>query len=251
MKLKGKVALVTGSGRNIGRCTVLSLASMGADVVVNSRTNFSEAEAVAAEARVLGVRALAITADHAQVDQVNAMFQRAVAELGPIDILVNNAAVRGVRPFADLSQGEWDQVIEGKLTGTYLCTRAVVPDMMARRSGRIINVLGSLAQRGAPNRVHVAASVNGVMGLTKALALELAPYGITVNGVSPGLIDTEREDDGPALAYRRENAATIPMGRLGRIDEVASLIAYLATADASYITGQIIAVNGGIYLNNA
>lgn len=238
-RLAGRVALVTGSGRNIGRATVLRLAADGADVVVNARTNEAEAQAVAAEARALGVRATAILADVADREAVDAMVSAAIEELGRIDILINNAAVRPSKPFAELTDEVWERVRGVVLDGALYCTRAVVPSMIERGSGNIQFIVGGGAFSGGKERAHVSAAKMGLVGLSNSLARELGPHNIRVNVVSPGLIDTSRD------------AAWYPKGigedveRKGTVGDIAAACAFLASDDAAYITGQTLHVNGG------
>ncbi len=239
MKLAGHVALVTGSGRNIGRATVLRLAADGADVVVNARTNEAQAQAVAAEARALGVRATAILADVANRKAVDAMVSEAMAELGGIDILVNNAAIRPSKPFVDVTDEEWERVRGVVLDGALYCTRAVVPSMIARGSGNIQFIVGDGAFSGRAERAHVSAAKMGLVGLGRSLARELAPHNIRVNIVSPGFIDTARD---PAW-YPKGIGEDVE--RKGTVDDVAAACAFLASDDAAYITGQTLHVNGG------
>ena len=237
MKLAGRVALVTGSGRNIGRATVLRLAADGADVVVNARTNEAEAQAVADEARALGVRATAILADVADRKQVDAMVSTAVAELGGIDILINNAAIRPSKPFVEVTDEEWERVRGVALDGALYCTRAVVPSMIARGSGNIQFIVGNGAFSGGVERAHISAAKMGLVGLGRSLARELGPHNIRVNIVSPGVIDTTRD----AAWYPRG----INVERKGTVDDVAAACAFLASDDAAYITGQTLHVDGG------
>jgi 3-oxoacyl-[acyl-carrier protein] reductase len=243
-KLEGKVALVTGSGRNIGRATVLKLADEGAHVIVNARSNQAEAEAVAEEARARGVKALAILADVSQRDQVEAMVAQALAELGRIDILVNNAAIRPHKPFQEVTLEDWKAVQGVVLDGAFYTTRAVIESMIANNYGRILYFMGEGAFAGGPGRAHVSAAKYGLIGLARSLAAELAPYNIRVNIVSPGSIDTTREH--PEW-YRGHvpNAAGIPLGRQGTVDEIAATCLFLLSDDGGFITGQTIHVNGG------
>lgn len=243
MSLAGKVALVTGSGRNIGRATVLELAGRGADVVVNARSNRAEAEAVAREAQGLGVKAIALVADVADQAQVDRMVSEAVAHLGPIDILVNNAGLRKVASIVELSVEEWREVVGVNMDGPFYLCKAVVPGMIERGWGRIINVSGLNAFKGRADWAHVCASKMGALGLTRGLAVELAPHGILVNHIVPGAFDTSR--DGPQTPLRAQRVAGIPLGRLGLPEEVAKACAFLASDEASFITGQTIHVNGG------
>ncbi len=244
MSLAGKVALVTGSGRNIGRATVLELAGRGADVVVNARSNRAEAEAVAREAQGLGVKAIAFVADVADQAQVDRMVSEAVAHLGPIDILVNNAGLRKVASIVELSVEEWREVVGVNMDGPFYLCKAVVPGMIERGWGRIINVSGLNAFKGRADWAHVCASKMGALGLTRGLAVELAPHGILVNHIVPGAFDTAA-DGGQELPPAAQRAAGIPLGRLGLPEEVAKACAFLASDEASFITGQTIHVNGG------
>ena len=241
MSLQGKVALVTGSGRNIGRATVLELARRGANVVVNARTNQQEAESVAREATSIGVKALAIVADVSAQDQVVRMVDQAIAEFGRIDILVNNAGLRRQSPLTQMSVAEWREVLGVNLDGPFYCCQAVVPTMISAGGGRIINVSGLNAFTGRADWAHVCASKMGALGLTRAPALELAPHGILVNHIVPGAFDTARAG-GQGVEPAARIASGIP---LGMPEEVAQTCAFLASDGASFITGQTIHVNGG------
>ena len=243
-RLDGKVALVTGSGRNIGRATVLKLAGEGANVVVNARSNEAEAEAVAREARDLGVKALPILADIAKKTDIDAMVARALSEFGRIDILINNAAIRPHKPFTEFSVSDWEHVRGVVLDGAIYCTQAVVPSMVEHRFGRILFFTGDGSFTGGSGRAHVSAAKMGLVGLARALATEFAPQNIRVNVVSPGSIDTRR--DNPEW-YRGHapSAAGIPLGRQGHVDELAATCLFLVSDDGGFITGQTIHVNGG------
>ena len=243
-KLDGKVALVTGSGRNIGRATVLKLAGEGAHVVVNARTNQAEADAVVREARDRGVKALAVIADVARKDQVDAMVARALSEFGRIDILINNAAIRPHKPFTELTDEDWENVRGVVLDGAMHCTRAVIPSMVENRYGRILFFTGEGAFTGGSGRAHVSAAKMGLVGLARALATEFAAQNIRVNVVSPGSIDTRR--DNPEWYHGHvPGAAGIPLGRQGKVDEIAATCLFLVSDDGGFITGQTIHVNGG------
>ena len=243
-RLDGKVALITGSGRNIGRATALRLAAAGAHVVVNARANEAEAEGVAREVRERGAKALAILADVASKDQVAAMVARALAEFGRIDILINNAAIRPHKPFTELTIEDWERVRGVILDGAFFCTQAVVPSMVENRYGRILFFTGEGAFTGGNGRAHVSAAKMGLVGLARALAVEFAAQNIRVNVVSPGSIDTRR--DHPEW-YRGQppSAAGIPLGRQGQVDEIAATCLFLVSDDGGFITGQTIHVNGG------
>ena len=243
-KLEGKVALVTGSGRNIGRATVLKLAGEGAHVVVNARSNQAEADAVADEARERGVKALAVIADVAKKDQVDAMVARALSEFGRIDILINNAAIRPHKPFTELTMEDWEAVRGVVLDGAMYCTRAVIASMVENRYGRILFFTGEGAFTGGSGRAHVSAAKMGLVGLARALASEFAAQNIRANVVSPGSIDTRR--DNPEW-YRGHtpSASGIPLGRQGHVYEIAAACLFLVSDDGGFVTGQTIHVNGG------
>jgi len=247
MTLDGRVAIVTGSGRNIGRATALELARRGAAVVVNARANRLEAEGVVGEIEALGGKAIAAIADVGDQAQVNAMAERALEAFGRVDILVNNAGMRAAQSIADMTAAQWRRVLAVNLDAPFFCAQAVVPGMMERGWGRIINVSGLNAFSGRAGWAHVCASKMGALGLTRALAAELAEYNILVNHVVPGAFDTTPppEQAGGAMPPAAARAAGIPLGRLGMPQEIATTCAFLASDDASFITGQTIHVNGG------
>ena len=244
-KLDGKVALVTGSGRNIGRATVLKLAAEGANVVVNSRSNQAEANAVAQEARTLGVKALSVLADVANKEQVDSMISRAMAEFGCIDILINNAAIRPHKPFTEVTLQDWETVRGVVLDGAFYCTRAVINTMVANQYGRILFFTGEGAFAGGAMRAHVSAAKMGLVGLARSLAAEFAPQNIRVNVVCPGSIDTSRANP-EWYQGRAPNASGIPLGRQGMPEEIAATCLFLVSDDGGFITGQTIHVNGGV-----
>jgi 3-oxoacyl-[acyl-carrier protein] reductase len=243
-KLEGKVALVTGSGRNIGRATALKLAAEGAHVVVNARTNQAEADAVMREAQALGVKAIAVAADVARKDQVEAMAARALAEFGRIDILINNAAIRPHKPFTELTQQDWEAVRGVVLDGALYLTRALIEPMVANKYGRILFFTGEGAFIGGSGRAHVSAAKMGLVGFARGLASEFAPHNIRVNVVSPGSIDTTRANP-EWYQGRVPSAAGIPLGRQGKVEEIAATCVFLVSDDGGFITGQTIHVNGG------
>ena len=247
MTLDGRVAIVTGSGRNIGRATALELARRGAAVVVNARANRLEAEGVVGEIEALGGKAIAAVADVGDQAQVNGMSERALEAFGRVDILVNNAGMRAAQGVADMTVEQWRQALAVNLDAPFFCAQAVVPGMMGRGWGRIINVSGLNAFSGRAGWAHVCASKMGALGLTRALAAELAEYNILVNHIVPGAFDTTPppEQAVGAMPPAAARAAGIPLGRLGMPEEIATACAFLASDDASFITGQTIHVNGG------
>ena len=243
-KLQDRVALVTGSGRNIGRATVLKLAAEGAHVIVNARSNEAEAEAVAREAQALGVSAIAVVADVGKKDQVEAMATRALSEFGRVDILINNAAIRPHKPFTELTQQDWEAVRGVVLDGALYLTRAVIDSMVQHKYGRILFFTGEGAFIGGSGRAHVSAAKMGLVGFARGLASEFAAHNIRVNVVSPGSIDTQRANPEWYLG-RLPSASGIPLGRQGKVDELAATCLFLVSDDGGFITGQTIHVNGG------
>lgn len=244
-KLDGKVALVTGSGRNIGRATILKMAAEGANVVVNARSNQAEADAVAEEARAMGVKAMAILADVSNKEQVDSMVSMAMAEFGKIDILVNNAAIRPHKPFLEVTLEDWEYVRGVVLDGAFYTTSAIMPSMVKNEYGRIIFFTGDGAFQGPPERAHVSAAKMGLVGMCRSLASEFAPKNIRVNVVSPGSIDTSREHPEWYPNARPPDASHIPMQRQGKVDEIASTVMFLISDEGGFITGQSIHANGG------
>lgn len=232
-RVEGRVALVTGSSRNLGRATVLELARRGADVIVNGRSNREEAEATAVEAASFGVRAVAILADVGVEQEVQAMVEEALDRMGRVDILINNAGYRGAAPFTEMSTEEWRAAAAVNFDGPFYCTRAVVPSMIENGYGRIITVSGLNSWHGRAGWSHICGSKMGAVGMTRALAAELGSYGILVNHVVPGAF----------LAH--PDPESIPVGRIGTAEELAKVYAFLASEDASYVTGQTLHVNGG------
>lgn len=245
-KLDGKVALITGSGRNIGRATALKLAAEGAHIVVNARTNQAEIDAVAREVRDLGVKAVAILADVAKKDQVDALAARALSEFGRVDILINNAAIRPHKPFTEVTVQDWEHVRGVVLDGAFYLTQAIIPSMVKNQYGRILFFTGDGAFTGGSGRAHVSAAKMGLVGMARALASEFAPQNIRANVVSPGSIDTRR-DNPEWYQGRVPGASGIPLGRQGHVDEIAGACLFLVSDDGGFITGQTIHVNGGAH----
>jgi 3-oxoacyl-[acyl-carrier protein] reductase len=244
-KLDGKVALVTGSGRNIGRATVLRLAGEGAHVIVNARSNRAEAEAVAREAEALGVKARAIVADVGKREEVQALADQALAAFGRVDILINNAAIRPHKPFREVTDEDWERVRGVVLDAGLWLTRALIGPMVDNKYGRILFFVGDGAYSGrGSGRAHISAAKMGLVGLARGLASEFAPHNIRVNVVSPGSIDTRR-DNPEWYGGRPPDAAGIPLGRQGTVAEIAATCLFLVSDDGGFITGQTIHVNGG------
>jgi 3-oxoacyl-[acyl-carrier protein] reductase len=236
--------MVTGAGRNIGRSIALGLAAEGADAVILVRSSREDANGVAEEVRSRGRRALVAVADVRDERAISHVVEETRETLGPVTVLVNNAAVRPEKPFLNLSLEEWQEVVGIVLTGAFVCSRAVLPGMVEAGWGRIVNIAGLTGQTGAANRAHVVAGKAGLIGLTKALALEYAANNIMVNAISPGLIDTARRGAEP----KHYVGQSIPVGRRGRLEEVAAMVRYLVSEEAAYVTGQTLNINGGLYL---
>jgi 3-oxoacyl-[acyl-carrier protein] reductase len=244
-KFDGKVALVTGSGRNIGRATVLSLAREGAHVIVNARSNREEANSVVREAEGLGVKAIAVMADMAKKDEVEAMAAKALSEFGRVDILINNAAIRPHKPFLELTDADWELVRGVVLDGALYLTRALIGKMVENKYGQVLFFVGDGAYSGrGSGRAHLSAAKMALVGFARGLASEFAPHNIRVNVVSPGSIDTRR-DNPEWYGNRPPDAAGIPLGRQGKIDEIAATCLFLVSDDGGFITGQTVHVNGG------
>jgi 3-oxoacyl-[acyl-carrier protein] reductase len=243
-ELAGKVALVTGSARNIGRAIARSLAAGGAAVMVNANSSRAEGEQTVAMIEAAGGRAALHLADVTDAGAVAALVEAAVREFGRLDFLVNNAAVRAETPFAQIRFEEWRRVLATVLDGAFLCTQACLPHMIRAGGGTIVNIGGLTAHRGADGRAHVIAAKAGLAGLTRGLALDFAPHHITVNCVVPGTIETVRGL--PGAPERPEHRRSLPpVGRRGEPEEIAAMVRMLCGPDARYITGQSIHVNGG------
>jgi len=246
-ELGGKVALVTGGARNIGRAIGRALAEGGAAVMVNANTSRADAEQTVAMIEAEGGRAAVHIADVTDEKAVKAMIDATVKKFGRIDLLVNNAAVRAETPFADMTLVEWRRVIATVLDGAFLCTQACLPHIARAGGGTVVNIGGMTAHKGAEGRAHVIAAKSGLAGMTRALALDLAPHGITVNCVVPGLIETVRGL--PGAPERPEHRRGLPpVGRRGEPEEIAAVVRLLCGPDSRYITGQAIHVNGGAYM---
>jgi 3-oxoacyl-[acyl-carrier protein] reductase len=243
-KLDGRVALVTGASRGIGAAIAVAFGREGARVAVNYRRSEVQALAVVAAIEAAGSKAIAIQADVAQAPAVRTLVDRTVAAFGPLDILVNNAGILNAVPLEQMTEDVWDEMLATNLRSVFLCTRAVLPAMLARGRGRIINVTSQLGQKGMPNHAHYAAAKAGVIGFTRALAREVGPRGVHVNAIAPGPIETDLI--GPiADEFRREKTAIFALRRFGQPDEVAPTAVFLACDDSSYYAGQTLCPNGG------
>jgi 3-oxoacyl-[acyl-carrier protein] reductase len=247
--LSGKVALITGASRGIGAAAALKLAEAGASVAVNYLEREAEASKVVAAIRSRGARAIAIRADVSSYQEVGAMFERAVAEFGQLDILVANAGIWEPGPIEELTPENWQRTIDINLKGVYLSCHFAARLMKPRRSGRIITISSTAGQRGEAFYCHYAASKGGIISLTKSLAAELGPHGITVNCVAPGWVDTDMSASALADPVQlAEIIRTIPIGRIASAQDVAGPIVFLASELARHINGEVLNVNGGSVL---
>jgi 3-oxoacyl-[acyl-carrier protein] reductase len=249
--LNGKVALVTGASSGIGRATAEALAASGARVAINFHRNEAGAEAARAEIVSGGGSAIVVQADVTSAGDVQSLVEKTVAEFGPIDILVNNAGslIERLR-ILELTEERWDEVIDLNLKSAFLCSQAVAASMMERKTGAIIN-LSSIAGRngGALGSIHYSAAKGGMITFTKGLAKEMAPFGVRVNAVSPGVIDTPYHEEFSSPEMMKTYAGMIPLGRVGTPAEVAKVICFLASDAASYLVGETIEINGGMFMD--
>ena len=245
MDFAGKTAVVTGGSRGIGRAVCLELAKGGANVVLCYAGNESAAAETVSACEALGAKALSVKCDVADSAQVKKLMDEAIKAFGRIDILVNNAGITRDGLLMMMKEEDFDAVLSANLKGTFLCMKAVSRTMMKQRYGRIVNLSSVVGLRGNAGQVNYAASKAGVIGMTKSLAKELASRGVTVNAVAPGFIDTDMTAAMPEAA-KTATLASIPMQRLGAPEDIAKAVAFLASDDAAYITGQVIAVDGGM-----
>lgn len=245
-ELNGKVAIVTGAGRNIGRAIALALADGGASIVVNARSNRAEADAVAREIEASGGKALVHIGDVADAEAVQALADAALNHFGRLDILVNNAALRREKPFAEMDYAEWRKILDVTLDGAFHCVKACLPGLRKSGAGTIVNIGGLSAHTGSKNRAHVVTAKAGIVGFTRALAYDLADDRITVNCVAPGLIGTPRPKGQPEPAHHLVHQTIT--GERGKPEDVAATVRFLCGPGARYITGQAIHTNGGAYL---
>jgi 3-oxoacyl-[acyl-carrier protein] reductase len=245
--LEGKVALVTGAGRNIGRAIALTLARDGAVVVVNGRADHAAVDGVVGEITGGGGKAIAAMGDISDPKVAPRLAEQAAQAFGGVDILVTNAGLRRQTSFLDMSFEEWREILSVALDGAFLLGKAIVPQMVARGGGAFVGLSGVSTHVGTPNRCHVSASKAGLEGLMRALAVELAPHNITCNALAPGAIDTMRAGAAPHAPANRVNRP-IPLKRFGTVDEIAAMVRLLVGPEGRFITGQTIHVNGGEFL---
>ncbi|MDD3250206.1 MAG: 3-oxoacyl-ACP reductase FabG [Smithellaceae bacterium] len=244
MKLKDRVAIVTGSSRGIGRSIALALAKEGADLVINYAQRADKAKTVEEQIHSMGRRAISVKADVSDFDQVSHMVNSAIAEFGKVDILVNNAAQHRGRVVHKLSNDDWNVVINSNLTGTFYCCKQVVPHMINQKAGKIINISSAVGVRGFPGDVAYGAAKAGILGLTKSLAREVAHYGINVNAIVCGYVETDMTMM-VQKAQRDFMASMIPISRIGQPDDIAEVVTFLAYG-GTYMTGSLIHVDGGV-----
>ncbi len=247
MRLENQTAIVTGGSRGIGEAIALRLADEGANVAVCASRSIEGAETVAAKIRAKGREAIALKADVSQAEDVSALIKRVIDTWGKVDILVNNAGITRDNLIMRMKDEEWDEVLDVNLKGAYRCIKAVTRAMMKARSGRIINVSSVVGLMGNAGQINYAASKAGLIGITKSAAKELASRNITVNAVAPGFIPTDMTSELPD-DLKTKLIELIPLGTLGKPEDIAAAVAFLASPDANYITGQVIVVDGGIVM---
>lgn len=245
--LKGKTALVTGASRGIGRAIAIELGQAGANVVVNYAGNEAAAAETVTKLKALGADAVALKCDVSEASEADGLVKQTIEHFGGIDILVNNAGITRDNLLMRMKEAEFDEVIATNLKGVYNCIKAVTRPLMRQRAGRIINISSVVGAIGNPGQANYAAAKAGVIGLTKAVARELATRGVTVNAVAPGFIETEMTDKLPPET-KEQLMDGIPMTRLGKPEDVARVVRFLATEDAAYMTGQTLHVDGGMYM---
>ncbi|MFT4437138.1 SDR family NAD(P)-dependent oxidoreductase [Caballeronia sp. 15715] len=248
--LQGRTAIVTGSGQNIGRAIALAYARNGANVVINGHSNLETIEAVAAEARALGVKAIAVRADVGDSEAVEQMVERTANELGSVDIVVSNVSVRHHQPFLDISVEDWNQIINSNLSASFYLAKFAIPHMIKRGWGRVINISGRDGFFPKINRAHNVTCKAGVFALAKAIAVEFGQVGITANAIAPGIIETTR-DPVHYPNFEKEYEArrqAMPVRRLGTTDDIAESCLYLCSQAGGFVTGQILHVNGGEFM---
>jgi 3-oxoacyl-[acyl-carrier protein] reductase len=255
MRLEGKAALVTGASRNIGREIALTFAREGADLVLNTRQSAKELDEVAAQCRELGVRTVTAVCDVGDADSVRRMVSDGIDQLGKIDVLVSNVAIRPHKPITEVSDDEWQQVMNTNLNSAFYLSKAVLPEMLERRSGSIIALGGQSSITGRPNTTAVTAAKTGLLGLIRAIAAEAAPHGVRANMVNPGSTDTSREHpewypefQGGMSRGSNQHLQDLPMGRQATVQDVANACLFFASDESAYITGDSVNVMGGRYI---
>jgi 3-oxoacyl-[acyl-carrier protein] reductase len=247
MNVNGKIALVTGASRGIGKEIALELAREGANVVVNYSGSEAKANEVVDEIKSMGREAVAIQCNVADSDSVQSMVKDTISQFGTLDILVNNAGITKDNLLMRMKENEWDDVININLKGVFLCTKAVTRQMMKQRSGRIINISSIVGVSGNPGQANYVAAKSGVIGLTKTAAKELAPRGITVNAIAPGFISTDMTDQLPE-DVRNEMLKQIPLNRFGDPKDIAKVVSFMASESSAYMTGQTLHIDGGMVM---
>ena len=246
MELKGKVALVTGGAQGIGKAVALMLARHGGDVVV-ADVNLEKAAETAKEVEATGRGAMAVNVDVTRLSDVENMVESVIGHFGRIDILINNAGIARDKLILRMTEEDWDAVLDVNLKGTFNCTKAVIKHMSKQRSGKIVNIASVVGEMGNAGQANYSASKAGVIGLTKTIAREFSQRGINVNAIAPGYIQTPMTDVLPDKA-KEELKRMIPMERLGQPEDVAYAVLFLVSEGSSYVTGQVLNVNGGIYM---
>ena len=247
MKLAGKIAIVTGAGRGIGRGVALALAAEGASVVVNYSRSAEAAETVVNQITNMGGTAFAVKGDVASADDMNALAKTTLEKYGKIDILVNNAGITRDKLMLRMTEEDWDAVLDINLKGTFLAVKAVCPSLLKQRSGVIVNVGSVIGKVGGAGQVNYAASKSGLVGLTKSLAKELGGRNIRVNAVAPGFIESDMTE-GLKEEHKEAILKQIPLGRLGVVEDVANVVTFLCSDAAAYIQGEVISIDGGLFM---
>lgn len=247
MGLEGKVAIVTGGSRGIGKAVAIKLGQLGAKVIVNYKGSEAEADAVVAQIQANGGEAVAIQGDVSQAADNQKLVEQTIKTYGRVDILVNNAGIARDNLMMRMTEADWDAVLDTNLKGSFLLTKAVQRQMIKQRYGRIVNMTSVIGQAGNAGQANYSAAKAGLIGFTKSAAKELASRNITVNAVAPGFIATDMTDSLPQET-KQKIAAEIPLERLGQPEDVAETVAFLVGEGASYITGQVIAVDGGMFM---